>query len=313
MLSNRRVSPARARSATPPPSAAPTQLSPLVDKVVAAAKLLTVHTFQAIRRLPMPTENDRKVCGAFLSLFSEIDDRIEAAPSFQVLTSRFWDSMLGYCQQPGHVALMVRRFPDLLASGRISESKSYSGALGRAARILTSVNEGNLRNKRGGQELMQLYAFTKACLDLHKSAKSPSKSPVRRTPVLRTPVTKTDPDFTLTASSQTLSSFSFSQENSPLRSSDPVRELQWRLDDALRLFLREKLWAQTDVVGFVQNRGQDLLQEFSASVRQVTSDLPEPLQTQGVHPFLASLNTEAVFKDVIRVFTLLTPASVKIA
>jgi hypothetical protein len=160
---------------------------------------------------------------------------------------------------------------------------------------------------------MQLYAFTKACLDLHKSAKSPSKSPVRRTPVLRTPVTKTDPDFTLTASSQTLSSFSFSQENSPLRSSDPVRELQWRLDDALRLFLREKLWAQTDVVGFVQNRGQDLLQEFSASVRQVTSDLPEPLQTQGVHPFLASLSTEAVFKDVIRVFTLLTPASVKIA
>ena len=303
MLSKRKVSPARAKSATPPPRGALSRLSLLVEKVHAAAKLLTVHTFQAIRSLPVPAENERKVCGAFLSLFSEIDDHIEAAPSFQVLASRFWDSMLGYCQQPGHVAHMVRRFPDLLASGRISTSNCYSGALARAARILTCVNAASLKR----QEMLLLYSYTQACLDLHRV----DKSPVRRTPVLRTPAAKTD--FTLTDSSQTLSSLSFSQESTPVKLPDPVRELQWRLDDALRLFLREKLWAQTDVVGFVQTSGQDLLREFSASVRQVTRDLPEPLQTQGVGPFLDSLSTEAVFRDVIRVFTLLTPASVNIA
>lgn len=300
-----KVSPARAKSATPPPSAALSRRSLVVEKVHAAAKLLTVHTFQAIRNRPMPVENERKVCGAFLSLFSEIDDHIEAAPSFQVMSSRFWDSMLGYCQQPGHVAQMVRRFPDLLVSGRISTSICYPGALARAARILTGVNEAGLR--RRGQEMLLLYSYTKACLDLHTA----DKSPVRKTPVLRTSTTKTD--FTLTASSQTLSSLSFSEESTPAKLPDPVQELQWRLDDALRLFLREKLWAQTDVVRFVQTSGQDLLREFSASVRQVTRDLPESLQTQGVDPFLDSLSTDAVFRDVIRVFTLLTPTSVKIA
>ena len=115
----RPVETARSRSV---PRLSP-QLEPLVEQVRSAAKALTVQTITSIRGLHSPSDNDRKVCGAFLSLFSEIDDRIEATPSFKVLSSAFWEAMVNYTAKPGHVTQMVRSFPELLLSGKISDGK----------------------------------------------------------------------------------------------------------------------------------------------------------------------------------------------
>ena len=142
-------------------------------------------------------------------------------------------------------------------------------------------------------------------------------------PILQTATNEPDHSFSDTQQSFSSLTYSNSKENSPLPAEyspertdtpdavDTVRELQWRLDDALRLFLREKLWAQTDVVSYVAAQGDNLLKEFSASVLFVTRDLPEPLQTCGVKPFLASLRTATVLQDIVRVISLLTLPSLQ--
>lgn len=274
------------RSATPSPH----PLSQL-ERVTTVTALLTVHTFRTLRALPLPSETERRVCGAFLSLFSEIDDHIDATPSFTVLPSRFWNSMSVYCQQPGHVTQMVRRFPQLLLAGRLSDCKIHSAAMTRAGRILAGVHQEGLQH----QQFELLYLYTEACLDLYRASKSPtSHTPRPITPVL-TPTTGLDdsaneahhsPGFISSANSRSVDQL------------DALQELHCYLARALRLFLREKLRAQEDKVNYVKIRGKDLLGEFSASVREVTSDLPEPLRIQGVRPFLASLSTDSVLRDV---------------
>lgn len=313
----------------PPPD---TDLAQAAGMVKEAAQRLTARHIGELRDMDPPTSDEIALCGAFLAIFAEIDSRIDVTPSFQVLQSCSWETMQCYAQQPGHVIRMMRSVPDLVLNGRITEL-----AVQRAKSSLRPANDTSKPIWRS------LYDFVTAAIELYEVKKAVGLSRVQtylkarsssRTPLTSNQSTMRTMDETLPnisismLSGDILANDSFKRdtpspredkENSPVntlrtplqrgrKDSATVREVQWKLDDLLRDFLRGKMiFCQKSFLSELAGKKAHFLEEFEARALSFADSLSTDLHIQAVQPFLKTLAQGNVLEEVARLTLLLCP------
>jgi len=165
--------------------------------------------------------------------------------------------------------------------------------------------------------LFPLLAFLRACIGLLLPA-SPPPAPVLRSsksPILRKPPTVSEaPKADSQAESALTGLFSPLWLNvgfnthSTVPDFQTVRDLHWRLEDAFKLYLREKLMAQSEVKEFVEGHKEELLGEFAAAAQIATKDFPESLRLYAIQPFLEKLHKSSLLEGIIKTVTSLMPS-----
>ena len=313
----------------PPPD---TDLSQAVSTVASAAQRLTARQIDELKdNTTLPTTEEMGISGAFLALFAEIDSRIDVTPSFQVMQSCSWETLQSYAQQPGHVIRMMRNIPELVLSGRVSDL-----AIQRSKALLKAPNSASHPIWR------VFYDFIVGTIELYEVKKSVGRGRVqtylKSRSTSRTPLTSNQstmrtmdeslPNISISLlSGEYFNSDSFKRdtpsprdkENSPMNTHftpthkgkgtqyGHVREIQWKLDDLLREFLRNKMTFSPK--GFMRDLGenkQEILGEFEE--RAMSLAMSAEMQTQAVLPFLKTLGQGNVLEEVVRVMLLLCPA-----
>ncbi len=87
-----------------------------------------------------------------------------------------------------------------------------------------------------------------------------------------------------------------------------VREIQWRLDDLLRDFLRGKMiFNQKAFVSDLSAKKEQIIAEFEARVGSFADSLSADMRNQTVQPFLKTLAQGTVLEEVARLTMLLCP------
>ena len=318
-LGNSRSSRGKQRLASPmltERTASPTVSSPELAAAQFAARSITVHTIQSIRKAKPPTESELKLSGAFLALLCEVEPRIETLAGRKVPVSSCWDTLLGYTQNPGHVTWVIRRLPTLMLQGKVSVGKLHLATCKRVQGMLAGLQFTDLPEK---STLTPLLSFLRACLSLLlPSPVSPPPVPVPRStksPLLRKAPVVTDNPPKEDSKSEAAFSDLFSplwlnvgfNSHSTIPDFQTVRDLHWRLEDAFKLYLREKLMAQSDVKEFVEENRAEILEEFAVAAQTATKDFPESLRLYAIQPFLEKLNRNSLLEDITKTVTSLVP------
>jgi len=311
----------------PPPD---TDLAQAAGMVKEAAQRLTARHIGELRDMDLPGSDEIALCGSFLALFAEIDSRIDVTPSFQVLQSCSWETMQCYAQQPGHVIRMMRSVPDLVLNGRVTEL-----AIQRAKSSLKPASDSSKPIWR------TLYDFVTATIELYEvkkaaglsrvqtylKARSSSRTPLTSNQSTMRTMDETLPNISISLLSGDILADSFKRdtpspredkENSPFstlrtplqrgRDSATVREVQWKLDDLLRDFLRGKMiFSQKSFLSDLAGKKALFLGEFEARALCFADSLSADLHSQAVQPFLRTLAQGNVLEEVARLTLLLCP------
>ena len=313
----------------PPPD---TDLAQAVGMVKEAAQRLTARQIAELRDMDVPANDEMALCGAFLALFAEIDSRIEVTPSFQVLQSCSWETMQSYAQQPGHVVRMMRSVGDLVLAGRITDL-----AIQRVKYLLKPAINTTEPIWRAMHDFVtaavDLYEVKKAVgvsrLQTYLKARSSSRSPLTSNQSTMRSMDETLPNISISLlSGDILTNDSFKRdtpsprdkENSPMNTVrtpvqrgrketvTSVREIQWRLDDLLRDFLRGKMiFNQKAFVSDLSAKKEQIIAEFEARVGSFAESLSADMRNQTVQPFLKALAQGTVLEEVARLTLLLCP------
>lgn len=295
-------------------SPSPAICSPELTAALTAARHITVHTVQSFRKVKQPAESELKLCGAFLALVCEVEPRIETLAGRKVPVSSCWDTLQGYVQNPGHVTWVIRRLPSLMLLGKVPQGKTHVGTCKRVQGMLAGLQPSDLPSE---SSLCPLLSFLRACLNLLLPA-SPPPAPVPRSsksPLLRKPPTVTEaPKADSKAESALTDLFSplwlnvGFNSHSTIPDFQTVRDLHWRLEDAFKLYLREKLMAQSEVKEFAEGHKAELLREFAAAAQIATKDFPESLRLYAIQPFLEKLHKSSLLEDITKTVTSLMPS-----
>ena len=287
---------------------------PALASAQASAQSISVHTIQSLRRIKQPNDPELRVCGAFLALLCEVEPRIETLSGRKVPVSSCWDTLLGYIQNPGHVVWMVRRLPYMLFLGKITLGNLYLVTCKRVQGILNGIQVSDLPTHQETSGLNAILTYVYACLNiLLPPVPEPvpvprsSKSPLLRKPGSEAPKQETKPESILTGLFSPLWLHSGLNSHSTIPDFQTVRDLHWRLDDAFKLYLREKLMLQSDLQLFIQTNKSKLLTEFADAAIEATKDMPESLRLYGIKPFLEKLHRSSVMEDIVKTVSSLVP------